>query len=346
VETSGTDNSKPKRIPFDKEKEAERWTKMINSAGESAPPAIVPYIKMMAPVISFIVVGIQMLIPVIVNVIAVVDATVKVLPQHVIQAILGFLICFFGGMYPTTIAAVEAWRQAGGKRAVGHVRDLYIEFKRVMEKSREDDEKDDDGDGIADVDQISAKELVMRKAHIALTTCDPDKLNGALTGLYTGWIGVVAVLKVQFAKTIALGAAIGDFMYSPALRIFTPILAHLMPEEYQRWIPTLIAYVCKSIAISIAWYIQRIISAFHSAIRGGLMCARGLVNFLNKRGIINFDDSESYLDEILGWTLAAIGFYFQFRSGFVLPFPLNFLLWPLSMCESYIVWTISDTPGV
>jgi hypothetical protein len=34
-------------------------------------------------------------------------------------------------------------------------------------------------------------------------------------GLYTGWIGVVAVLKIQFAKTIALGSAIGDFIYPP-----------------------------------------------------------------------------------------------------------------------------------
>ena len=40
-----------------------------------------------------------------------------------------------------------------------------------------------------------------------------------------------------------------------------------------------------SIAISIAWYVQRIISAFHSAIRGGLMCSRGVLAELNSRGL-------------------------------------------------------------
>lgn len=74
-----------------------------------------------------------------------------------------------------------------------------------------------------------------------------------------------------------------------------------MPQEYHRWIPTIITYICKAIAVSIAWYIQRIISAFHSAIRGGLMFSRGIMKYLNDKKIIDFDDTESILDEIVGW---------------------------------------------
>ena len=190
--------------------------------------------------------------------------------------------------------------------------------------------------------QIDGKELLMRKAHLALVSCDPDTVNGAIQGIYTGWMGVLVVLKVEFAKTIALGVAIGNFINKPLTTVAQPVLVHTIPKDYHKWIPTIISYVCKSIAISIAWYVQRIISAFHSAIRGGLMCSRGVLAELNKRGIIEFDEDESYIDEVIGWTLAALGFYFQFTQNFTVPFPLNFLLLPFSMIETYIVWTISD----
>jgi len=117
---------------------------------------------------------------------------------------------------------------------------------------------------------------------------------------------------------------------------------HIIPTDYHRWIPTLILYVCKSIALSIAWYIQRIISTFHSAIRGGLLCSRGVLNFFHSRGVVSFDDTESYLDEVVGWTLAALGFYFQYTMGFAMPFPLNLLLWPFSVAEWYVVWIVSN----
>ena len=53
------------------------------------------------------------------------------------------------------------------------------------------------------------------------------------------------------------------------------------------------------------------ISAFHSAIRGGLMTARGLMRFCRVNTESGF---ASYLDEALGFTLAAAGFYFQVTS--------------------------------
>jgi hypothetical protein len=60
-------------------------------------------------------------------------------------------------MYPATIAAVEAWQQAGGKRAMKYCKEIYAEFQLVLKKSAEDDARDDNNDGIADVDQISVR---------------------------------------------------------------------------------------------------------------------------------------------------------------------------------------------
>jgi len=48
------------------------------------------------------------------------------------------------------------------------------------------------------------------------------------------------------------------------------------------------------------------------------------------------NDEDTYLDEILGWSLAAIGFYFQYTLGFSVPFPLNIVLFPLQITESMI----------
>ena len=52
------------------------------------------------------------------------------------------------------IAALEAWQQSGGETAKENVKLLYNEAKKVAEESAKDDEKDEDGDGIADVNQV------------------------------------------------------------------------------------------------------------------------------------------------------------------------------------------------
>mmetsp|Transcript_48677 Transcript_48677/g.136934 ORF Transcript_48677/g.136934 Transcript_48677/m.136934 type:complete len:399 (+) Transcript_48677:851-2047(+) len=324
--------------------EAERISKMLKAASEKAPPAMVKYLEMAAPVVAFVVVAFETALPLIAKALAGFDWFINTCPLDLLYAIFGFIICFFGGMYPTTIAAMEAWQQSGGETAKENMKVLYNEAKKVAEESAKDDAKDDDRDGVADVNQLDGKELLKRKAHLALVSCDPDTVNGAIQGIYTGWMGVLVVLKVEFAKTIALGVAIGHFINKPLTTVAQPVLVYAMRDhkDYHKWIPTIISYICKSIAISIAWYVQRIISAFHSAIRGGLMCSRGVLAELNKRGIIEFDEDESYIDEVIGWTLAALGFYFQFTQNFTVPFPLNFVLLPFSMVESYIIWTISD----
>ena len=47
-----------------------------------------------------------------------------------------------------------------------------------------------------------------------------------------------------------------------------------LPADQKKWAEPIISYACRSTAISIAWMIQRVISAFHSAMRGGIMCSR------------------------------------------------------------------------
>ena len=69
----------------------------------------------------------------------------------------------FGGSYVASIAAVEAFRTMGFERAKAEIARLTESVKLVQEESLKDDEEDLDGDGVADVEQISKPELVRRK---------------------------------------------------------------------------------------------------------------------------------------------------------------------------------------
>ena len=56
------------------------------------------------------------------------------------------------------------------------------------------------------------------------------------------------------------------------------------------------------------------------------MATRGLLNYLNKRGFksvgpFTLEHEHTYLDEILGYALAALGFWVQWNLGFGVPFP-------------------------
>ena len=110
---------------------------------------------------------------------------------------------------------------------------------------------------------------------------------------------------------MALGAAIGDFLGAWATMPATKLLVHLMSPDLHKWIPNIIFYTCKVVAITIAWKVQIIISTFYSAIRGGLLVTRTVLRWLSKKGIVTIDPDETDLDEYCGWALAALGFYFQ-----------------------------------
>lgn len=154
---------------------------------------------------------------------------------------------------------------------------------------------------------------------------------------------MLATLKIQFAKAITLGNAIGDALEEPAEMILVPPLKFVLPDEYKKWAQPLVLYTVHSAAISVAWFLQRVISAFHSAIRGGTMCSRNLMHYLAERGVIpHINHEETYIDEIAGAILAAAGLLFQLSFGFQLPFPLNVLLFPFTIVEWFLIRMVTS----
>ena len=106
--------------------------------------------------------------------------------------------------------------------------------------------------------------------------------------------------------------------------------------------------ITKSIGLSIAWSITTILTAVTSALIGGLMMSRALLNIARSRGIsfdgkLLKDNNDTTIDENLSYVLSLIGIYFQFKIRFNVPFPLNIFLWPLELGEYFIRWSITKS---
>ena len=101
----------------------------------------------------------------------------SVLPQNVAQFLVGFVFCFFGGIYPTVFAAVQAAEHGGRKAVLQAVSDLAHEINVILEESKKDDSLDEDNDGKADVTQIEGKEYIIRKTKLVMAKVNPDKVS-------------------------------------------------------------------------------------------------------------------------------------------------------------------------
>eukprot|EP00931_Biecheleriopsis_adriatica_P025548 TRINITY_DN15652_c0_g1_i1.p1 TRINITY_DN15652_c0_g1~~TRINITY_DN15652_c0_g1_i1.p1 ORF type:complete len:348 (+),score=81.89 TRINITY_DN15652_c0_g1_i1:80-1123(+) len=324
----------------DTDKQVQRISDIIEEMAKKCPEQVQPHLKKAAPYLAKAWIYFLIILPSIMKGIKEIQKLISQLPEPIITAMLGFLVCFFGGVFPATIAAAEAWNSYGGAEAWSQAGILFGEFMKVADASKKDDAKDEDKDGKPDNKDLPADELVEQKLLLALKIMDPEKVNAAVVCLYTGWVAVVGVLKMQFAKTVALGTAIGDKVYGPASRL-EPMLCNMVPEDYHKWVPFCTKWSCKIIAVSMAWWVTRVISAVHSAVRGGLIFGKHLVDYLHKNDILKQEHKDTYIDEGIGWTLAVLGFTAQFMCGFQLPFLLSFLLWPVQLLEAFIVWSVS-----
>lgn len=210
----------------------------------------------------------------------------------------------------------------------------------------QDDAEDNDGDGVKDVKQVAPKELMARKFRLVLRKMNPEKVDNALGELYRVWLSVSAVLAIQFARTISLALTIADSLDKPMNKHVAPVVKLAVPPEYQRWIPIVIGWVVKSVAMSFAFYVQSIVSATASALSGGLMMSQAIYHFCVARdftlmGLLKENHADTYIDEVFAYVFAALGFYTQLRSGFDIKFPLNLVLFPFEWAEFWIRWTIT-----
>jgi hypothetical protein len=265
-------------------------------------------------------------------------------PVELIPIFWGFIMIFFGGFFFTLIAAIEAYRIFAWEKTKGSFGVLFTNYRKASKASMMDDKLDEDGDGIADVKQITNKQLLTRKLLLTMRSVNPVEVTEAVSAISRGVFAVIGSLRSKFLGSITLGASIGDItneMISPYL---VPALQSLWPDDYEKWIPIVLRYVCASMGMSFAWFIQRIISAFHSSFRGSFLLVSALLAYLTKYGYISpLTKTQKKTYVLFGMGLGVMGFGWQFMSGFTLPFPLNILLLPLTITESVLMHVVATS---
>ena len=181
---------------------------------------------------------------------------------------------------------------------------------------------------------------------------DPAALSAALSALWSAGATVAAALRVKFARTLVLGVSVAACVQPAARRRCAAPLAAAMAPRHRQWAPTLVDGAVRSLFVAVAWRLQRALSAWHSAARGGAVCAGALGAWAKRKGHLPArvalasdvhphagDDSTGpvalglYADEVLGFLLAAAGLRLQVGSGFGLPAPLWWGLLPLVAAE-------------
>jgi hypothetical protein len=273
----------------------------------------------------------------------------RLLPTNVLRMIFGLGLCFFGGTYFAAIAAIEGFINFGGAQLYDELKVLYDDCCLVADASVEDDAVDADHNGIADVQEMSTSDYLTHKATVAMIAVkDPSRLMQALSFFMMAYFSVIATLRFEFARTVALCLAITDMLKVPLFLVFGPLVSMLLGPKMGHWAEATIMTTIKIIAVIAACYVQEIISAFYSGIRGGTMFAIAFINFMSLKGYMDsfpcvpkpFDAEKTYVDEAVAYPLAAVGFFVQFHFGFSLTFPLNIILLPLTIVEWILRWEI------
>ena len=284
-------------------------------------------------------------------------------PLDLSSAAGGLFLAFFGGRYLLLLAAIEAARQVGFDKFKKNIIIIYESWRTVYEQNLIDNAKDDDKNGKADVEELSRKDLFSRKFKLLLRTTDPDILYSALSALWVQFLGICVTLRVQFAQTVTLGVAIGETIEQPLQKYLAPVVSAGVYPEYRQWIPFSIKQFSRFVGVSIAFSVQRVISGFYAAIRGGQLFSVGLLSYLvhhkymvsteeTNRGFkytVSFYAKGNHVNGLLIIVHQAImgavfvlGFWFQLSTFFGLPFPLNILMFPFTIAENILLYFVGS----
>jgi hypothetical protein len=190
--------------------------KYMSLAIDNSPKQVQPYLKKVSPVVLQLIDLIEKLTPIVEKLYAkAMELWVKIEPYkpHLLApAFMGFIMCFFGGSFLTLIAAVEAFNMCGYESTLACINMLVEDFKIVIAENKKDDKEDKDGDGVADVMQVSNTKLLTRKTLLLLKVIDPNRITLALSGITAGGMAVVAALKLRVSDYCACLV----FPHSPA----------------------------------------------------------------------------------------------------------------------------------
>lgn len=276
-------------------------------------------------------------------------------PAKGLQAAYGLLLCFFGGPFAVSFAAVEAFRAMGLRQLRAEAAVLAAAWERVEAAGALDDQADADGDGVADVAALRPRALLARKAAVlAGAVAEPARVQRAVGALLTAWFGALATLRIRFARAAALALGVARLATPPLTALLARPLGRLLGPRHAQWAPVLVETLAQAAAAALAWPFERGVSAGYSALGGGLLAGRCLLELgLQLAGSARASPAlraaaarlggpdGTVADELAGYALCVAGFCYQLASGFELAWPLSALLLPLLLVEWGLAWQLT-----
>ena len=310
----------------------------LNEAANVAPEAARPYLRRaqraVQPAASFVEAQIPAVLALYERLAKLWQKAERYQPLQYVGILVGIIMVFFGGTFAATIAAVEAFRQIAWKDCKVNAARLWQQYQ-VADQAAAKDEAEHDAAGLP-ASGPERDAALRRRALVIFKAVDPEIVSNSTSAIWSGLFAVVCSLRVKFAHAVALGAAIGDMTTSLVHRHLEQLVQDMVDPSLHKYIPFVSSWLCRSFAISMAWVLQRIIVAFHSALRGANLVVKGFVQVLVDRKLLDpakLPPPESARYHSVIYAIAGFGFLCQLRSGFSLPFPLNLLLMPFTMFE-------------
>jgi len=254
--------------------------------------------------------------------------------QDVFLLCLGLLLCLAGAQYVTLVAAYEAFTQCGGADAAAACAAVAKDAATILETAANEEAKDSKG-------KAPPALALKRKALLLARMSQPEALQAAVAKVWLTGLGVLAALKLRFARTMALSAAMAAQVGPLAARHLQPRLEAAAPAELRKWAPMALATALHAACYCAALLLAGALAAVHAALRGGSLAAKHGLALLAERGLLKpAAAAEARTLHAVGLGLAAVGLVLQAAAGFRLPFPFSLLVLPLTAAESTLRFSL------
>ncbi|PXF48251.1 hypothetical protein BWQ96_01940 [Gracilariopsis chorda] len=265
--------------------------------------------------------------------------------EDALLAMYGVLLVFFGGVYMTLVACFEAAYQFGWQRIKKALQALYIEWSKARRALLKHSKIDDNRDGIADVKQMDATQLAMRRMVVLSRSVDPEQVSAALEGVCMATVAILATVRVRFGRALTIGTAIGDVLHDTLSGLSTRLLRYALSEEYEKWIPVLNRYGFRYVGVCMGWMMVRLVTALYAAMRGSVLLTRAVQSYLVRHGYVRrqaveVEQGSARMIALCG-ALAATGVYWQLSGSFTVGFPLNVILVPVTVAEGVVTFVVA-----
>jgi len=321
--------------PEEVEKKKQSFSKLVDQGVEVVPESLRPYMKKAGPLLNLLYSLYFIINPFIWAAKEIFDKVMMILPLEVIEMIIGFFLCFLGGNFILIMAAYKAFMLCGWETTKRNFEDLKEEYAKAKTIVDELLQKDNDGDGVRDLDQLNQAQIMMGRLSTFASACkDPAKITRALAGIFSALLGVVAALSSNTAQVIVLGSSMGQTLYHLLKPFVEPPLKKRIPEDNHHWIATILSSVTMMIATSVAMIIQQIISIAQTSIHGAQQLTANFFIFCGAKGWFSVDPN-SQIASYVAFGLAGLGFFYQITWNWF-PFPLNIICAPGFIVESLL----------